>query len=48
MSTNDLHELRRLAARADDGVVACLEAPVTGGVHRAAAGVITKKGRMCR
>jgi len=41
MSTNDLHELRRLAARAADGGVACLEAPVTGGVHRAAAGEIT-------
>lgn len=41
MSTNDLHELRRLAALAAEGGVACLEAPVTGGVHRAAAGEIT-------
>ncbi len=40
MSTNDLHELRRLAARAAAQDVATLEAPVTGGVHRAAAGMI--------
>ena len=41
MSTNDLHELRRLAAIAAERGVATLEAPVTGGVHRAAAGMIT-------
>jgi 3-hydroxyisobutyrate dehydrogenase len=41
MSTNDLHELQRLAALAAEDGVACLEAPVTGGVHRAAAGQIT-------
>jgi 3-hydroxyisobutyrate dehydrogenase len=41
MSTNDLHELRRLAAIAAEQGVATLEAPVTGGVHRAAAGMIT-------
>ncbi len=41
MSTNDLHELRRLAAAAAEQGVATLEAPVTGGVHRAAAGMIT-------
>ncbi len=41
MSTNDLHELRRLAALAAERGVATLEAPVTGGVHRAAAGMIT-------
>jgi 3-hydroxyisobutyrate dehydrogenase len=41
MSTNDLHELRRLAAVAAEHGVATLEAPVTGGVHRAAAGMIT-------
>jgi 3-hydroxyisobutyrate dehydrogenase len=40
-STNDLHELRRLAAIAAEQGVATLEAPVTGGVHRAAAGMIT-------
>jgi 3-hydroxyisobutyrate dehydrogenase len=40
MSTNDLHELRRLAGLAEQGI-ATLEAPVTGGVHRAAAGMIT-------
>ncbi|MGF1611217.1 MAG: NAD(P)-dependent oxidoreductase [Kiloniellales bacterium] len=41
MSTTDLHELRRLAAIAEARGVAVLEAPVTGGVHRAAAGEIT-------
>ena len=41
MSTNDLHELRRLAALAAEQGVATLESPVTGGVHRAAAGMIT-------
>jgi len=40
-STNDRHELERLAARASAAGVRCLEAPVTGGVHRAAAGDIT-------
>ncbi len=41
MSTNDLHDLRRLAAIAAEQGVTTLEAPVTGGVHRAAAGAIT-------
>ena len=41
MSTNDAHELQRLAALAAERGVATLEAPVTGGVHRAAAGMIT-------
>jgi 3-hydroxyisobutyrate dehydrogenase len=41
MSTNDLHELQRLAAVASQKGIATLEAPVTGGVHRAAAGMIT-------
>jgi 3-hydroxyisobutyrate dehydrogenase len=41
MSTNDLHELQRLAALAAERGVECLESPVTGGVHRAAAGQIT-------
>jgi 3-hydroxyisobutyrate dehydrogenase len=41
MSTNDLHELQRLAALAAGQGVSTLEAPVTGGVHRAAAGMIT-------
>jgi 3-hydroxyisobutyrate dehydrogenase len=41
MSTNDLHELQRLSAVAAEQGVATLEAPVTGGVHRAAAGMIT-------
>jgi 3-hydroxyisobutyrate dehydrogenase len=41
MSTNDLHELRRLADLAAAQGVATLESPVTGGVHRAAAGMIT-------
>jgi 3-hydroxyisobutyrate dehydrogenase len=41
MSTNDAHELQRLSALAARQGVATLEAPVTGGVHRAAAGMIT-------
>ena len=41
MSTNDRHELERLAGLAATVCVRCLEAPVTGGVHRAAAGDIT-------
>jgi 3-hydroxyisobutyrate dehydrogenase len=41
MSTSDLHEIRRLAASAAARGVAVLEAPVTGGVHRAEAGEIT-------
>lgn len=41
MSTNDLHELKRLAARAATRGIAALECPVTGGVHKAAAGEIT-------
>jgi 3-hydroxyisobutyrate dehydrogenase len=40
-STNDLHELRRLAELAAARRVETLEAPVTGGVHLAAAGEIT-------
>ena len=40
-STNDRHELLRLAALAEARGVACLEAPVTGGVHLAASGEIT-------
>jgi 3-hydroxyisobutyrate dehydrogenase-like beta-hydroxyacid dehydrogenase len=40
-STNDLHELRRLAELAAAQGVETLEAPVTGGVHLAAAGEIT-------
>lgn len=41
MSTNDFHELQRLAGLAADKGVACLESPVTGGVHKAASGEIT-------
>lgn len=41
MSTNDRHELARLAALAAARGVGCLEAPVTGGVHKAATGAIT-------
>ena len=41
MSTNDPHELQRLAALAAEQDVSVLESPVTGGVHRAAAGMIT-------
>jgi 3-hydroxyisobutyrate dehydrogenase len=40
-STNDLHELKPLAAMAADRGIYCLEAPVTGGVHKAAKGEIT-------
>jgi 3-hydroxyisobutyrate dehydrogenase len=41
MSTNDAHEVCRLAAVAEAAGVNCLEAPVTGGVHLAASGEIT-------
>jgi 3-hydroxyisobutyrate dehydrogenase len=41
MSTVGRDDILRLAARADAKGVATLEAPVTGGVHRAAAGEIT-------
>jgi len=41
MSTNDRHELLRLAVAAAEVGVATLEAPVTGGVHLAATGKIT-------
>ena len=41
MSTNDKHELLRLAAIAQANGVETLEAPVTGGVHLAASGEIT-------
>ncbi len=41
MSTNDQHEIQRLADLAAKQGVATLEAPVTGGVHRAASGQIT-------
>jgi 3-hydroxyisobutyrate dehydrogenase len=41
MSTNGPDEIARLAALAAARGVATLEAPVTGGVHRAAAGEIT-------
>lgn len=41
MSTNDFHELQRLAELAAEKGVTCLEAPVTGGVHKAASGEIT-------
>jgi 3-hydroxyisobutyrate dehydrogenase len=41
MSTNDRHEILRLAGLAAANGIACLEAPVTGGVHKAAAGEIT-------
>jgi 3-hydroxyisobutyrate dehydrogenase len=40
-STNDRHELQRLAAIAEAHGIHCLEAPVTGGVHLAASGQIT-------
>ncbi len=40
-STNDRHEIERLAALAARRGVRCLEAPVTGGVHLAASGEIT-------
>lgn len=41
MSTNDRRELLRLADLAGGQGIATLEAPVTGGVHRAASGEIT-------
>jgi 3-hydroxyisobutyrate dehydrogenase len=41
MSTNDRHELLRLAGLAAARDIATLEAPVTGGVHLAATGEIT-------
>jgi 3-hydroxyisobutyrate dehydrogenase len=41
MSTNDRHEILRLAGPAAARGIACLEAPVTGGVHKAASGEIT-------
>ena len=41
MSTNDQHEIQRLAELAAEQGVGTLEAPVTGGVHRAASGQIT-------
>ena len=41
MSTNDADELQRLAALLAARGIATLECPVTGGVHRAAAGEIT-------
>lgn len=41
MSTNDPGEVKRLAALAESRGIGCLEAPVTGGVHKAASGEIT-------
>jgi 3-hydroxyisobutyrate dehydrogenase len=41
MSTNDAHELERLAELLAEHGIATLACPVTGGVHRAAAGEIT-------
>lgn len=41
MSTNDFAEVEKLAVRAEQLGVATLACPVTGGVHRAAAGDIT-------
>ena len=41
MSTNDAHEIQRLAALGAERGIETLESPVTGGVHRAAAGMIT-------
>lgn len=41
MSTNDADEVKRLAALAAARGIGCLEAPVTGGIHKAAAGAIT-------
>jgi 3-hydroxyisobutyrate dehydrogenase len=41
MSTNDSHEIEAIAALAAKQGIATLEAPVTGGVHRAASGKIT-------
>jgi len=41
MSTNDAEEIRQLAEEGAERGLTTLEAPVTGGVHRAAAGEIT-------
>jgi 3-hydroxyisobutyrate dehydrogenase len=41
MSTTDQHEIERISGLAAARGIATLEAPVTGGVHRAAAGEIT-------
>ncbi|MEM7022668.1 MAG: NAD(P)-binding domain-containing protein [Pseudomonadota bacterium] len=41
MSTNDPDEIRRLSSLAQAKGIACLEAPVTGGVHKAATADIT-------
>jgi len=41
MSTNDPAAVRRLGALAESRGIGCLEAPVTGGVHKAATGDIT-------
>jgi 3-hydroxyisobutyrate dehydrogenase len=41
MSTNDAHEIERLAELAAARGISTLECPVTGGVHKAAAGEIT-------
>jgi 3-hydroxyisobutyrate dehydrogenase len=41
MSTTDQHEIERVCGLAAARGIATLEAPVTGGVHRAAAGEIT-------
>lgn len=41
MSTNDLHELRRLAGLLAERGVQTLEAPVTGGAHNASSATIT-------
>ena len=41
MSTNDLNEIKRLAEIAAEKGIHTLESPVTGGVHKAAAGEIT-------
>ncbi|MBX3531915.1 MAG: NAD(P)-dependent oxidoreductase, partial [Rhizobiaceae bacterium] len=41
MSTSDRHDVGRLVKLAEAKGVVMLEAPVTGGVHRAAAGQIT-------
>jgi 3-hydroxyisobutyrate dehydrogenase len=41
MSTNDAVNIQRLAAQGAERGIETLESPVTGGVHRAAAGMIT-------
>jgi 3-hydroxyisobutyrate dehydrogenase len=41
MSTTDPAEVRRLGALAESRGIGCLEAPVIGGVHKAASGEIT-------